>query len=68
MFIFFFLDMLLRLKKLQTGRGRIYLEDEAAHLYSQWQSCLSWSLNLNGLLLDPLSEPECARYNILYYS
>ncbi|XDV40699.1 hypothetical protein PO909_009731 [Leuciscus waleckii] len=54
-------DMQLRLKKLQTGRGRIYLEDEAAHLYSQWQSCLKWSLNLNRLLLDPLSEPECAR-------
>ncbi|CAM4703582.1 unnamed protein product [Leuciscus chuanchicus] len=54
-------DMQLRRKKLQAGRGRIYLEDEAAHLYSQWQSCLKWSLNLNRLLLDPLSEPECAR-------
>ncbi|KAG1936622.1 protein asteroid [Pimephales promelas] len=54
-------DMLLRLKILQTGRGKIYLEDEAAHLYSQWQSCLKWSLNLNRLLSDPLFEPECAR-------
>jgi len=60
--------MLLRLKILQTGRGKIYLEDEAAHLYSQWQSCLKWSLNLNRLLSDPLFEPECARYKILYDS
>ncbi|KAK7158108.1 hypothetical protein R3I93_009341 [Phoxinus phoxinus] len=54
-------DMLLRLKNLQTGRERIYFEDEAKHLYSQWQSCLKWSLNLNRLLLDPLFNPECAR-------
>ncbi|XP_048010116.1 protein asteroid homolog 1 [Megalobrama amblycephala] len=53
-------DMLFRLKR-QTGRRKIYLEEEAAHLYSQWQSCLTWSLNLNCLLCLPLSEPECAR-------
>ncbi|XP_067304256.1 single-strand DNA endonuclease ASTE1 [Pseudorasbora parva] len=53
-------DMPLKLK-LHTGRRRFYLEDEAAHLYSQWQSCLKWSLDLNRLLSEPLSEPECAR-------
>ncbi|XP_052002835.1 protein asteroid homolog 1-like [Xyrauchen texanus] len=54
-------DTLLRLKKLKIRRGRIRLDHEAAHLYSQWQSCLKWSLNLNHLLCRPLQEPECAR-------
>ncbi|XP_026139424.1 protein asteroid homolog 1-like [Carassius auratus] len=54
-------DMLLNLKKLQTGRKRISLDHETAHLYSQWQSCLKWSLCLNHLLCCPVSEPEVAR-------
>uniref|UniRef100_A0A8C1AUA7 Asteroid homolog 1a n=2 Tax=Cyprinus carpio TaxID=7962 RepID=A0A8C1AUA7_CYPCA len=54
-------DMLLKLKKLQTGRKRISLEHETTHLYSQWQSCLKWSLCLNRLLCFPVSEPEVAR-------
>ncbi|XP_016379568.1 single-strand DNA endonuclease ASTE1 [Sinocyclocheilus rhinocerous] len=54
-------DMLLKIKKLQTGRRRISLEHETAHLYSQWQSCLKWSLGLNRLLYFPVSEPEVAR-------
>ncbi|XP_073667804.1 single-strand DNA endonuclease ASTE1-like [Paramisgurnus dabryanus] len=37
------------------------LDHEVAHLYSQWQSCLWWSLCLNRLLCCPLPEPECAR-------
>ncbi|KAL0963354.1 hypothetical protein UPYG_G00305260 [Umbra pygmaea] len=31
-----------------------------AHAYSQWQSCLRDSLDLNQLLCFPLPEPECA--------
>ncbi|XP_051575766.1 protein asteroid homolog 1-like isoform X2 [Myxocyprinus asiaticus] len=54
-------DTLLMLKKLQIRQGRIRLDHEVAHLYSQWQSCLTWSLNLNSLLCCPLQEPECAR-------
>uniref|UniRef100_A0A8C1Z506 Protein asteroid homolog 1-like n=1 Tax=Cyprinus carpio TaxID=7962 RepID=A0A8C1Z506_CYPCA len=53
-------DMLLRPKKLQTARRRFDLEHETAHLYSQWQSCLNCSLNLNSLLCFPVSEPEVA--------
>ncbi|KAK2902716.1 hypothetical protein Q8A67_007429 [Cirrhinus molitorella] len=44
----------------QQGRERSYLEPETAHLYSQWQTCLKWSLSLNQLLCLPLSEPEVA--------
>ncbi|KAI7806980.1 protein asteroid-like protein 1, partial [Triplophysa rosa] len=50
-------DTQLRLK----CRGRIPMDREAAHLYSQWQSCLKWGLCLNCLLCLPLPEPECAR-------
>ncbi|XP_026083843.1 protein asteroid homolog 1-like [Carassius auratus] len=53
-------DMLLGPKKLQTAGRRIDLEHETAHLYSQWQSCLKWSLSLNSLLCFPVSEPEIA--------
>ncbi len=62
--IFWFgdLDMLFKLKKPQTGQQRIYLENDTAHLYSQWQSCLKWSLCLNHLLCSPVPEPEVARY------
>ncbi|XP_065154677.1 single-strand DNA endonuclease ASTE1-like [Paramisgurnus dabryanus] len=45
----------------RKGRGKIYLDHEVAYLYSQWQSCLRWSLCLNQLLCRPLPEPECAR-------
>ncbi|XP_056619429.1 protein asteroid homolog 1-like [Triplophysa dalaica] len=41
-------------------QGRIHFDREAAHLYSQWQSCLNWGLFLNCLLCLPLPEPECA--------
>ncbi|XP_056618007.1 protein asteroid homolog 1-like [Triplophysa dalaica] len=43
------------------SQERIPLNPEAAHLYSQWQSCLWWALCLNRLLCLPLPEPECAR-------
>nr|XP_055067921.1 protein asteroid homolog 1-like [Misgurnus anguillicaudatus] len=43
------------------SQGKIDLDREVAHLYSQWQSCLWWSLCLNRLLRRPLPEPECAR-------
>uniref|UniRef100_A0A672KI85 Protein asteroid homolog 1-like n=1 Tax=Sinocyclocheilus grahami TaxID=75366 RepID=A0A672KI85_SINGR len=52
------------IEKLQTAGRRMDLEHETAHLYSQWQSCLKWSLCLNSLLCFPVSEPEVARYNI----
>nr|XP_055066948.1 protein asteroid homolog 1-like isoform X1 [Misgurnus anguillicaudatus] len=45
----------------QKSRGKVYLDHDVAHLYSQWQSCLWWSLCLNQLLCRPLPEPECAR-------
>nr|XP_055066937.1 protein asteroid homolog 1-like [Misgurnus anguillicaudatus] len=44
-----------------NSQGTIDLDHEVAHLYSQWQSCLWWSLCLNRLLHLPLPEPECAR-------
>ncbi|XP_051577904.1 protein asteroid homolog 1-like isoform X2 [Myxocyprinus asiaticus] len=53
-------DTLLSLKKLQIHQGKNRLDHEVAHLYSQWQSCLLWSLHLNRLLCLPLQEPECA--------
>ncbi|XP_051999927.1 protein asteroid homolog 1 [Xyrauchen texanus] len=53
-------DTLLSLKKMQIHQESIPLDHEVAHLYSQWQSCLLWSLHLNRLLCNPLQEPECA--------
>ncbi|XP_016374963.1 protein asteroid homolog 1-like [Sinocyclocheilus rhinocerous] len=53
-------DMLLTPKKPQAAGRRMDLEHETAHLYSQWQSCLKWSLCLNSLLCFPVSEPEVA--------
>ncbi|XP_073703678.1 single-strand DNA endonuclease ASTE1-like [Garra rufa] len=54
-------DMLLTLKNLQSGQRRMHLEHETAHVYSQWQFCLKWSLCLNRLLCSPVPEPEIAR-------
>ncbi|KAJ8334590.1 hypothetical protein SKAU_G00402290 [Synaphobranchus kaupii] len=50
-------DRLGRLR-VSTG-GRKGPDLEAAHVYSQWQSCLWMSFYLNQLLCCPLPEPEC---------
>ncbi|KAI2655001.1 hypothetical protein H4Q32_017310 [Labeo rohita] len=57
-------DKLLRLKNLKNGQRRMHPDHETAHLYSQWQSCLKWSLCLNCLLCSPVPEPEVARRGI----
>ncbi|XP_018597193.1 protein asteroid homolog 1 isoform X1 [Scleropages formosus] len=51
-----------RLDQLHTFKGqrRGTIDLDTAHLYSQWQSCLWSSFNLNQLLCCPLPEPVCA--------
>lgn len=52
-------DMLSRLRVKASRKGGS-VDIDVAHAYSQWQSCLKFSLNLNYLLSFPLTEPDCA--------